>query len=567
LGDIVLFVRHIAAGLVAACSIMSLVDPTKKRFHSASGRSVKCIVTSLTLISLLVSDSSAARVLMTSPQFRSHITMQLAAGEELVNRGHEVYVAVGSRYPNPDEITRSTGVQVLMYEYPSDSMYPASDEAEKALSSYVFGESLYAKSDEPTLFSRFLNEGCEFMMSDDVFLNTVRQLKFDLAVVEVFFLNPCTCLLPHSLGIPFVSLSGMYMPWTVRLPTLPSFHTIPGPPESSSPDVTTFFGRLSSLARYMGAHLLIWPSLWSNTTLIKKYSPAKSADVLTWYELALEGQLYLVMADHHLESPSPLMPNIITVAGLSVRPAGPLPQDSTLNRVVSESTAVILVSFGSTACQIPAVMLSKFFAAFARLHETVIARFCIPDGFPVPKNVHLSSWLPQKDILGHPKTRLFVTHCGLNGLHETIYNGVPVLGFPLFAEQHWNCDRAVDRGLGLQMNVHSFSADQLYNNIRHLIDNLTYIETAKKMSNIFRDEEPMIGRKKAAFWIEHVIKFGGQHLRSKAMDMPLYQFLMLDLIAVIIAFLVCSTAIVCFLSIKLLRCFKKCFRYRKDKTV
>jgi hypothetical protein len=29
-------------------------------------------------------------------------------------------------------------------------------------------------------------------------------------------------------------------------------------------------------------------------------------------------------------------------------------------------------------------------------------------------------WVPQNDVLGHPRTRAFLTHCGANGLNEVI---------------------------------------------------------------------------------------------------------------------------------------------------
>ena len=36
----------------------------------------------------------------------------------------------------------------------------------------------------------------------------------------------------------------------------------------------------------------------------------------------------------------------------------------------------------------------------------------IPD---VPRNVKFMTWLPQNDLLAHNKTKLFITHGGLNG--------------------------------------------------------------------------------------------------------------------------------------------------------
>ena len=44
-------------------------------------------------------------------------------------------------------------------------------------------------------------------------------------------------------------------------------------------------------------------------------------------------------------------------------------------------------------------------------------------------------WLPQQEILAHPKTILFFTHFGMHGALEAIWYGVPMVGFPLFSDQ------------------------------------------------------------------------------------------------------------------------------------
>jgi len=53
-------------------------------------------------------------------------------------------------------------------------------------------------------------------------------------------------------------------------------------------------------------------------------------------------------------------------------------------------------------------------------------------------NIRLMRWLPQASLLAHPKTRLFISHCGLNGMLEAAYYGVPVLALPLSGDQYQN---------------------------------------------------------------------------------------------------------------------------------
>ncbi|KAG2331160.1 hypothetical protein Bca52824_002340 [Brassica carinata] len=53
-------------------------------------------------------------------------------------------------------------------------------------------------------------------------------------------------------------------------------------------------------------------------------------------------------------------------------------------------------------------------------------------GFMVP------SWAPQAHILAHPSTGGFLSHCGWNSTLESIVNGVPLIAWPLYAEQKMN---------------------------------------------------------------------------------------------------------------------------------
>ena len=126
-------------------------------------------------------------------------------------------------------------------------------------------------------------------------------------------------------------------------------------------------------------------------------------------------------------------------------------------------------------------------------------------------------------------TKLFLTHCGSNGQYEALYHAVPMVGIPLFAEQGWNCARAEHKGISLCLDLLQFTSDQLYDSIRQVIDNGTYKATVARLSEIWRDE-PMIGAEKAGYWIDHVIKYGGSHLRSPALDLPIYQLMMLDIV-------------------------------------
>lgn len=73
--------------------------------------------------------------------------------------------------------------------------------------------------------------------------------------------------------------------------------------------------------------------------------------------------------------------------------------------------------------------------------------------------------------LVHPNVRLFISHGGISGLYESVDAGVPVLGFPLFGDQHRNIDNLVNVGMAISMDLFSVSEETLLKNVLELINN------------------------------------------------------------------------------------------------
>jgi len=58
-------------------------------------------------------------------------------------------------------------------------------------------------------------------------------------------------------------------------------------------------------------------------------------------------------------------------------------------------------------------------------------------------------WAPQKLILQHPATALFLSHCGWNSTLESVFCGMPVVAWPMFADQKINAEWLVQRDIAV----------------------------------------------------------------------------------------------------------------------
>ncbi|XP_021907433.1 anthocyanidin 3-O-glucosyltransferase 2-like [Carica papaya] len=80
----------------------------------------------------------------------------------------------------------------------------------------------------------------------------------------------------------------------------------------------------------------------------------------------------------------------------------------------------------------------------------------LPEGF-VDRTVGMGKvmgWAPQVAVLAHPSIGGFVTHCGWNSILESVWFGVPMAAWPLYAEQQFNAfHMVVELGLAVEIKM------------------------------------------------------------------------------------------------------------------
>jgi glucuronosyltransferase len=64
-------------------------------------------------------------------------------------------------------------------------------------------------------------------------------------------------------------------------------------------------------------------------------------------------------------------------------------------------------------------------------------------------------------LTADPRTKAFITHCGVNGLNEASAHGVPFVALPLFADQMYNAAVVEKCGVGVYVDIRSVTTDSL----------------------------------------------------------------------------------------------------------
>lgn len=154
----------------------------------------------------------------------------------------------------------------------------------------------------------------------------------------------------------------------------------------------------------------------------------------------LEDHAKIALVNIHpaIDFPQPLPPNVIPVGGLQIVPAKFLPNDLE-QFITSAPLGAVLFALGTNvrSDNLGEERQRVLLDAFAQMPDyNFLWKFesdSVPG--PVPANVLIRPWLPQSDILAHPKVRAFITHGGTLSIHEAAYYGVPTLAIPIFVDQ------------------------------------------------------------------------------------------------------------------------------------
>lgn len=511
----------------------------------------------LALLCLFSSESVQAGKVLVLPVDGSHWLSMKILVEELSNRGHEMMVLV------PE-----TSILIKKSEKYSTKSYPVSfthDDLEENLKDIQKS----ALENPPKLtdivfsfrnllqFISMQSKTCEGLLYNEPLMKSLRDMGFDALLTDPFL--PCGTIIADSFSIPAIYFLRLI---PCRLDEAAA--QCPSPPSfmpryySGFTDKMTFPQRLVNTLLTVVEGFLCRSMYDSADELASRYLQKNT----TYAELLGHGAVWLLRYDFAFEFPRPQMPNMVQIGGINCAKRAPLTKE--LEEFVNGSGehGFVVFTLGSMVSQLPEAKAREFFEAFRQIPQRVLWRYTGPVPENAPKNVKLMKWLPQNDLLGHPKVRAFVTHGGSHGIYEGICNGVPMVMLPLFGDQGDNAQRLVSRGVAESLTIYDVTSEKLLVALKKVINDKSYKENMMKLSAIHRDR-PIEPLDLAVFWTEFVMRHkGAEHLRPAAHDLNWIQYHSLD----VIGFLLLILLTVIFVSIKsCMFCFRKCFKKTQKK--
>ncbi|EYB85020.1 hypothetical protein Y032_0306g2004 [Ancylostoma ceylanicum] len=408
-------------------------------------------------------------------------------------------------------------------------------------------------------FEYTLTAMCRALMARRDELEKLKNYGFDAAFAEQIDL--CGIGVIRYLGIHnlfWISTTPIMdaVSYNLGIPAPPSY--VPTIEENDKSDTMTFWERAHNIYMYIGSIVVHrWGSDMS-TQVFREIDPSFP----NLREIAANASLCFVNADEMFDFPRPIIHKNIYIGGLGVGEPKPLDQKFT-GLMNKGKKGVVIVSLGTIA---------PFHAFSAKVKEGFVKMVrSLPDYHFILKitrddtttqsffegvtNCDFVEWLPQSDILAHPRLKLFVMHGGVNGLTEAMLRAVPVVVIPIFADQFRNGRLVENRGVGKVILKQDLAEDTIRAAVMEIVSDESYKKNAVRMSKLMR-EKPFSAEQRLIQWTTFAVDNGVLdvlHVQGSRMNFIVY--FNLDVIAAFVAVLCLLIVIVLRLCCLLRRIF------------
>ncbi|KAJ0171757.1 hypothetical protein K1T71_012520 [Dendrolimus kikuchii] len=484
------------------------------------------IIFIVSCVLLTISCNEAARILVVIPTPSiSHQVVFRPLMLELAKRGHEI-IAITTD-PLPKEATSGNITEIDLH----DISYKGWKQ-EISKKSTTTTENIDGLFTQMTVFLNVLNAVFEKQMRTKEVQDLIKSnQKFDLLLVEAW-VRPALAF-AHIFEIPAIFVSSFGNLLLTNEVMGAATHPI------LYPDIMrqklnnlSLWDKIVEVYNYYRVNYVVSNSVYNENKSLKRLF---GEDFPTYHDLVKYVQLSLINVHPIWENNRPVPPSVVYIGGIHQIPKKELPKDleTYLN---SSKNGVIYISFGTNIdpSMLPPERIQTLIKGFSELPFDVLWKFNKDEMPGKSKNIKLSKWLPQSDLLRHPKIKLFITQGGLQSTDEAISAGVPLIGIPMIADQWYNVEQYVHHKIGARLDMETLTKDKFKDTIQMIIGDESYKNNIIRLRSIMYDQ-PQTALDRSVWWVEHVLRHkGAEHLRSPAANMSWSEYLELELVSVVL---------------------------------
>ncbi|XP_058238731.1 UDP-glucuronosyltransferase 2C1-like isoform X2 [Hemibagrus wyckioides] len=524
-------------------------------------RSSACLV----ILLLSLSETAHSGNILVLPGEYSHWRNMHVIVEELMDRNHSVTVLTHSASPTLKHSQKDRfnfmSFQIDMEQQEADNFWQSfisvwMDENTTSFQKLILFWNMMSR------MSHYTQAVCNGMLGNRDLVTLLKESHFDVLLYDPMM--PCADMMAEALELPSVMSLRVSFAYNLerlcgQMPAPPSY--VPAAAaQGHLTDHMDFTERLENMLLYIiHTSMMILQQKLS----FDRYFSELPGKPTTLCDTMGKADIWLVRTYWDFEYPRPLLPNFKFVGGLHCKPPKPLPKEMEDFVQSSGDDGIVVFSLGSMIKNITKERANTIASALGQIPQKVLWRYTGEKPENLGPNTRLYDWIPQNDLLGHPKTKAFITHGGTNGIYEAIYHGVPMVGLPLFGDQPDNLNHMKTKGAAVMLDFNKMDSKDLKQALNDVINNPSYKESIMRLSRIHHDQ-PMKPLDQAIYWIEFVMRHkGAKHLRVQAHNLTWYQYHCLD----VAAFLLSVIALVVFIFVKTCRwLFRKCCRKTPAKS-